>query len=87
MSHFRDLGLDSKKTPTKKLKPHMASGPENTMVPRAEDMPMDDLSEIDDDEPLVEEEASYNNLRITTVGLLRLLPGWVIAKTKAAFGS
>ncbi|KAL0637150.1 RNA polymerase subunit AC19 [Maublancomyces gigas] len=49
----------------------MASGPENTMVPRAEDMPMDDLSEIDDDEPLVEEEASYNNLRITTVGLLR----------------
>lgn len=76
MSHFRDLGLDSKKNPhQKKLKPQdMASGPENTMAPRAEDMPMDDLSEIDDDEPLVEEEVSYNNLRITTVGLLRLLP-------------
>lgn len=55
------------------------------MAPRAEDMPMDDLSEIDDDEPLVEEEVSYNNLRITTVGLLRLLPGWVIAKTGSSF--
>lgn len=79
MSDITRVWSRLKKNPhQKKLKPrNMASGPETTMAPGAEDTPMDDLSEIDDDEPLVEEEVSYNNLRITTVGLLGLLPGWI----------
>lgn len=69
---FTCLGLDSKKTPTKKKKPKpqaMTSNP-----PGTEDTPMEDLSEIYNDEPLVEGEVSYNNLRITTVGLLGFSP-------------
>jgi hypothetical protein len=31
---------------------------------------MEDLSEIDNDEPLVEEESMFNDLRITTVSAL-----------------
>lgn len=55
----------------------MASNPETPTAPGTEDTPMDDLSEIDNDEPLVEGEASYNNLRITTVGLPALSPVWI----------
>lgn len=52
----------------------MTSNPEATMAPGTEDTPMEDLSEIYNDEPLVEGEVSYNNLRITTVGLLGFSP-------------
>lgn len=48
----------------------MTSNPEAMIVSGTEDTLMEDLSEIYTDEPLVEEEVSYNNLRITTVGLL-----------------